>query len=120
MVENAGWRKFLTTNLSVMRDKIESTDMGRMSEGAAGEGTFGTGWITAVFHWLGTLECDKDKLIGYAKRADNIGAAVRTNHEGMLSGPEAVGCNLSSNSKTSNSETCLLYRQGVCLSGGLT
>ena len=119
MVENAGWRKFLTPNLSVTQDKIESTDMGLMSEGAA-EVTFGIGWITAVFHWLGTLECDRDKLIRYAKGADNIGAAVRTNHEGMLSGPEAVGCNLSSNSKTSDSETCLLYRQGVCLGRGLT
>ena len=92
--------------------------VGRKSEAEVGFGILGTGCIIADFHCSGTLDWVKDKLTRKVRDADKIGAATRRNQKGILSGPVAVGLRLSSNLKTSNSETSLEGEEQVYLGEG--
>ena len=53
----------VTTMRSKIRDRIGTTDIGRKSEAARGGLVFGTGWITAFFHWVGTQEQHKERVL---------------------------------------------------------
>ena len=59
----AGVRKVLTTSRSVKRESMDTTEIGLMCEGSRKEGILRIDWITADFHWDGTVKDERDKLI---------------------------------------------------------
>ena len=69
-------------------------DIGRKSVLDLAVATFGTGRITALFHWRGTTEEDKNKLNSLASCLLKTGAPSLRNQAGRLSKPVAVWCNI--------------------------
>ena len=52
----------VTTMRAKILDRIGTTEMGRKSEAARGGLVFGTGWITAFVHCVGTQKQHKEML----------------------------------------------------------
>ena len=80
-VRNEGYRNLRTTARSIILVSMGVTDIGRKSECCTGAATFGTGWILASFHCVGTADVQSDKLKRYETGLQNTGAATRRNHE---------------------------------------
>src|SRR6218665_2508631 len=81
----------VTTMRSKIRDRIGTTEMGRKSEAARGGLVFGTGWITAFSHWVGTREQHKERLYSLASHPEQTGAMTRRCRAGIRSRRAAVG-----------------------------
>src|SRR3989442_3701622 len=93
------------TNLSVILDKIEVTEIGLIWESSCGDEIFGRGLIEAHFHCFGTSELIKERLIIWVKGSLITGAASFKNQNGKPSGPDDVDSSLSKLLKTDISST---------------
>ena len=79
-----------TTIFSKILDKIGTIEIGRKSGGWIGLGILAIGCIIAVFHWVGTLDCEREIENRKVNTFEKIGAPNRRNHAGSLSIPSAV------------------------------
>ena len=56
MAIRTGLMTYLTINLSVRRERIETTEIDRIWDGSVGRAILGIGCMTAVFHCEGTVD----------------------------------------------------------------
>jgi len=94
-----------TTARSIILVSMGVTDIGRKSECCTGVAAFGTGWILASVHCVGTADVQSDKLKRYETGLQNTGAATRRNHDGSPSSPAEVDLKASSMRNVSHSLT---------------
>jgi len=107
----AGYKNCRTIDCSMILVSTGVIDIGQKSVLDLAVATFGTGRITALFHWRGTTEEDRDRLNSLASCSLQTGAPSLRNQAGRLSKPVAVWCNLSNILNTCHS---VMYWQSPC------
>ena len=91
-----GYKNFRTIVFSTALERTEVIEIGLKSMGPVGFGTFGSDVMHAGFHWEGTLDVRRERLMRYVRDGDVSGAANWRNQAGNISSPVAVLERLSS------------------------